>query len=79
MSESGNGFVRKELFETIVGAIKEDLDEIKDSQKWVTRYFITVAIAFMAWMGVQLYQNIQVRGAAQATAAEHVIKPVGKK
>lgn len=74
MSESGNGFVRKEVFETVVAAIREDVSEIKDGIKWQNRQFITVCIAFIAFMALQLYHNIQVRAGTPAYAAERVVK-----
>lgn len=63
-------------FEATVTAIHSDVSEIRDGQKWNNRLAVTTLIALVAWMGAQIWTNIQsisVRPAA-AYAAEHGVK-----
>lgn len=48
---------RLDVHNEVLSGIKSDVSEIKDGMKWVTRYFITVAVAFIAWMAIQLYRG----------------------
>lgn len=61
---------RIDVHDSVLGDIKSDVSDIKEGMKWVTRYFITVAVAFIAWMAIQLYRNPPHTVGPVAAAAE---------
>lgn len=61
---------RIDVHDSVLGDIKSDVSDIKEGMKWVTRYFITVAVAFIAWMAIQLYRGPAPVVGPVASAAE---------
>lgn len=57
--------------------LKEDIEEIKEGQKWSTRWAFTTLVAVCAWLGLQLWDRVQIHPVTQAMAAEahHIAQP----
>lgn len=58
--------------------IKEDIGEIKgaikDFRKWAMHAVVSGLVAIISWLGLQVWDRVQIKPTNSAYAAEHLLK-----